>query len=170
MATTLSTKLDATLSWTYRNIESGSGRTITDDNSVSLVQTLANGSLINQADIIYRTQATVNDAANTDIDLAGSLSDAFGNTLTFSLIKGIWISNKNTTAAENLDVGGGSNTFDSWLGATGDVITVGPGGVFCLWNPSLAGYAVTATTGDILRLTGEGGNITYDLVLVGVSA
>jgi hypothetical protein len=169
MATSLISKVDVTFDWNYREIDSASGRTITDKNSLASIQSLADGSLINQADILWSDQRTVNDAANDDLDLAGGLTDAFGNTLTFSLVKGIYVRNRNTTAAENLDIGGGSNTFNTWLGSDGDIVTVGPNGVFMIWNPSLAGYAVTASTGDILRLTGEGGNITYDIAIIGVS-
>lgn len=170
MATNLSVSLDASLSWNYRDIDAASGYTITDNNSVNTRDSLVNGTVIDAADIIWRDQRTVNDAANDDLDLAGGLTDAFGNTLTFVKIKGIYIKNRNTTAGESLDVGGGTNTFNTWLGADGDIITIGPNGLFMLWNPSLAGYAVTAGTGDVLRLTGSGGNITYDIVLLGTSA
>ena len=170
MAKTLRTKLDFSLEWTYSNTDADSGRAIVDGNSISLIKSMGSGTTAGLADLKWDDRRTVNDAANDDLDLAASLTDSFGASLTFVKIKGIAVYNRNTTAGHNLVIGGGSNTFSSWLGATGDTITVGPEGLFVLWNPSLAGYAVTAGTGDILRLTGSGGNIVYDIAIIGTSA
>lgn len=169
MATTLQTTVDAFIKWTFED-DDGSGRVVYDENSLGLNQTLLDGALIDQADVVFSDRRTVSNAANDDLDLAGGLTDSFGNTITFSLVKFILVRNTNTTAAENLDIGGGSNAFASIFGASGDIVTVGPGGLFAIGSPSLAGYAVTAGTGDILRLTGEGGDIVYDIVIVGVKA
>lgn len=170
MATNLRTTLNVAMNWLYRNIDSDSGRETRDSNSISIVDVLENGVVIDTADKIWYDRRTVNDAADDDLDLAGGVTDAFGNALTFAKIKAILVHNRNTTAAENLLVGGGSAPIVSHLGAGGDIVRVGPGGVFLLWNPSLAAYAVTATTADILRLTGSGGDITYDIAVVGTSS
>ena len=170
LATNLRTKLNVSLEWLYRNIDSVSSREVRDSNSISLVDVLENGTVIDTADKVWTSRATVNDAATTSLDLAGGVTDAFGNALTFVKVKAIAIMNRNTTAGHNLVVGGNANAFASWLGAANDKVTVGPGGFLLLWNPSLAGYAVTAATGDILDLTGSGGNIVYDIAIVGTSA
>lgn len=170
MATTLTAKLDCQFSWKFIDTDAASGAQIVDSNSVSIVDSLANGTVINTVNRKWSDRRTVNDAANDDLDLAGGLTDPFGNAITFAKVCGLIVHNRNTTAGENLVVGGGSNPWITWLGATGDQVVVAPDGVLLLWNPSLAGYAVTASTGDILRLTGSGGNITYDIALIGRSA
>lgn len=138
------------------------GKTISDS--------LANGTGLDQADQFYMVSGTVAAGTPVDIDLAGSLSNAFGSTVTFARLKGIVIQNKTTTAGAILQVGAGSNPITSpWL-ASGDGVNVGPDGVFMLWNPSAAGYAVTATSADILRLTSASGTISYELYLIGASA
>lgn len=170
MAKTLRTKMDLGFEWTYTNTDADSGRSVTDSNAISVIKTLSSGVAIDNADLQWNDRRTVNDAANDDLDLAGGLTDAFGATLTFAKIKGIVVYNRNTTAGHMLHIGGGSNTFNTFLGADGDIIKVGPDGLFVIWNPSLAGYAVTASTGDILRLSGSGGDITYDIAIIGTSA
>ena len=171
MATNLRTQLSVSLSWLFRNIDSDSGRTVTDAASMTLNQSLADGLVLNSADLLWHDRRTVNDSSDDDLDLAGVLSTSFGSTATFAKVKGIYIANLNTEAGDNLVVGGdGSAGFTSWLGDPSDKVVIGPGGLLLLWNPSLAGYAVTATTADILRLTGSGGNITYDIALVGTTA
>lgn len=158
------------MGWLYRNIDSDSGRETKDQNSISVTDVLENGVVIDTADKIWYDRRTVNDGANDDLDLAGGITDAFGNALTLVKVKAICVTNRNTTAAENLVIGGGSNPLVNWVSAGGNAVVVRPGGVFLLWNPSLAGYGVTATTGDILRLSGSGGNITYDIAIVGTSS
>lgn len=170
MATSLTTKLNLDFSWKFISTDATSSRQIVDANSINVFDTLTNGTVIDTADLKWDDRRTVNSGADDDIDLAGVLTDPFGTTITFAKICGIIIRNRNTTAGEILHVGGGSATFHTFLGATGDLIKIGPDGVFCLWNPSLAGYAVTATTADILRLSGVGGDITYDICLIGRSA
>ena len=172
MATTLTTSFDMALEWVYKSdLDAGSsGRKAVDSNTINYRDSLANGTGANAAEHVYSVRATLTDAANTDYDLSGSLTDAFGNTLSFTVVRGIFLRNRNTASGENLVLGGGTNAFDTFFSATGDSIILGPNAMFCLWNPSDTSYAVTAGTGDILRVTASGGNITYDLVIVGASA
>jgi hypothetical protein len=93
-----------------------------------------------------------------------------GATLTFTKIKAILVK-----AAEgntnNVVVGGAAS--NGWVGPFGDVsdtVAVKPGGTLLLVAPNAAGYAVTAGTGDILKVanSGAGTGVTYDIVIVGV--
>lgn len=170
MATNLRTTLSVSLSWLFRNLDD-SGRVITDQNSITVNDSLENGTVLDTADLLWWDRRTVNDTVDDDLDLAGVLETSFGGAATFVKVKGIFVTNRNTAAGENLIIGGdGAAGFTSWLGAATDTVVIGPNGLLLLWNPSLAGYAVTATTGDILRLTGSGGDITYDIALVGTTA
>lgn len=170
MAKTLTAELVAKIGWLYQDeLDLGN---VLDVNSLEVTDELASGTAVDQADLIFHDRRTLTASANDDIDLAGSLVDAFGDTLTFAKIKGILIRNRSTTVGDILNIGGGSANFINWIAAAGDIVKLGPGGVFLLWNPSTAGYAVTATTADILRITEAGGanSVDYDIVLIGTSA
>lgn len=174
MTTSLSTTVKLVLSWIHKNaLDLGE---VKDANSLVLEDTLADGIALDEADAIWHDRRTLAAGANDDLDLAGALADAFGKTLTFARIKAIAIQNRTATAGVNLEIGGGddgagNNAFASWLGDASDKLQVGPEGGLLLWNPSLAAYAVTAGTGDILRIHNASGSDSaeYDIVLVGAS-
>lgn len=130
---------------------------------------LANGNLANQANQVFSDQRTLTGSTSEELDLAGSLLDAFGNTITFTKIKAIIIS----AAAANggdIEVGGSAtNGFNDWVGAVGDLVKVKPGGAFAIIAPDLNGYAVTAATADLLKINNaDAGSATYDITIVGV--
>lgn len=135
---------------------------------------LANGVAAGQADRIFHDQRTLAAAANEDLDLNGAgLTDAFGAANAFVKIKGLIIA----AAAGNpnpITVGGAAaNGFVSWVGSATDKVSVRPGAVLALFAGAAdaAGYAVTAATADLLRVTaGAGGNHTYDVIVIGTSA
>ena len=132
---------------------------------------LASGTGINQADLIFHDQRTLIASGTEDLDLAGALTDKFGNTITMARIKGIVV----TAAAGNTNnvnvTRPGSNGVPIFL-AAGDGVPVVPGGKFEWWAPSAAGIAVTAGTGDLLTITNSAGStgVTYDVIIVGASA
>lgn len=129
------------------------------------------GTTADAADIVFTDTRTVASATNDDIDLAGVLTNAFGATITAAEIVGIMIKSAraNTTV---LSVGGGTNPWITMFLATGDGIKVFPGGVFVNFAPDASGLgAVTAGTGDILRIANaSGAAATYDIVILARSA
>lgn len=131
---------------------------------------LLNGSGANQANQIFTDQRTLGISANEELDLAGGLTDAFGNAITFTKIKAIIVS----AAAGNggdIQVGGSAtNGFNDWVGAVGDLVAVKPGGAFAVVAPDVNGYAVTAGTGDLLKIANTDGAAsgTYDITIIGV--
>lgn len=138
--------------------------------SLDLSDELTTGTgAIDTADKKFSDRRTL--AATTEnIDLAGSLVDAFGNTITFARIKCIVIRNRSVTPGENLIIGGAaSNTFLLFADAT-DKDSIGPGGIRLYWEPSAAAKPVTASTGDILKVDSGAATITYDIVIIGSSA
>ena len=137
-----------------------------------ITNALTNGVGLNQVDLLWSDTRTLDASTSEDIDLAGVLTDAaFGTTLTFARIKAILIYNK-LAANKRLSIGGAaSNAFVNWVGDASDVINVDPGGTFLLINPTATGYAVTASTGDILKITNaSGGATTYDIFILGASS
>lgn len=135
---------------------------------------LASGTGAGQADLLFSDTRTVNASSNDDLDLAGSLTNAFGATLTFARIKALIV----TAAAGNTNnvlVGGdATNTFLTWVGAEADNVILRPGACLALFAgvADATGYAVTAGTGDLLRISnsGAGTSVTYDIVILGASA
>lgn len=166
MATTLSGNIGVTLAFDYQKIDDFNN--VLDSPSFSYAFALVDGTGAGQAQKFFRDRRTVTTGANDDLDLSGTLTDAFGETLAFTAIKGILIYSvpENST---NLTVGLSSAPFVSWLGGTTPTLgPIIPGGMFFLYRPDAAGYAVTATTADILRITNAAGaSATYEIILVG---
>lgn len=127
-----------------------------------------------QADRIFHDTRTLAASASEDLDLVGTLLDAFGTAITMVKLKAIIVS----AAAANVNnvlVGGVAAGVASFLSpaATG-IVTVRPGALFamCAGQADSVGYAVTATTADLLHIanSGAGTSVTYDVIVIGTSA
>lgn len=131
-------------------------------------QTFANGTGASQANQIWTDSREISGSGNDDLDMATSLTNAFGTTLTFTSIKGIIISAASANGG-NIEVGAeGTNPFASFFGDATDQLVIAPGGFFGLVNPAADGYAVTAGTGDILRIANtDGSAVNYDIMIIG---
>jgi len=167
MATSLTTNMELTLRWLYTNALDLS--TPTDNVRLSFDDELTNGTgAIDTADKVWSDTRTL--AATTEtLDLAGGLTDAFGAALTFARIKMVFIHNTATTVGYNLTIGGGSNPF-LMLADASDKYAIGPNGRFLIWEPSAAGKAVTASTGDLLLVDSGANSVTYKIIIVGSTA
>ncbi len=122
-----------------------------------------------QADLMYAATRTLATGATDNLDLSGVLTDPLGTVIAAVEIVAILIraAAGNTTI---LTVGNGTNPFVGPFGAGAQTVAVPPGGAFQAVNPQ-AGWAVTAGTGDILRITNaSGASATYDIVILGRSA
>ena len=130
------------------------------------------------------TLATVSD----QLDLAGGLTDRFGNTLTFAEIKALMVVNRGVvagdaddetatvTSGEDILVGGvGSNAWASLFNGDVDAkVLVRSGGALLLCAP-YDGYSVSPGTADILEIehngsAASGGDISYDIAIWGVQS
>ena len=135
---------------------------------LSWTDELADGTGTDQADLLWYDSRTAN-AAVDDLDLAGSLTDAFGNTLTFVEVRGLYIRNKDS--ANPLAIGAAAaNPVASIFSDTSDEIIVRAGGVLFLWSPLNGGYTIGAGASDILRIDPGANSIDYDIVIIGTSA
>lgn len=146
--------------------------------SVPLLKTYAtalqSGTGAGQADKIFHDTRTLTASSTEDLDLAGVLLDAFGSAITFVKIKALIIS----AAAGNTNnvlVGGVAAGLSSIIvpQATG-IVTVRPGATFAVFAGAAdaTGYAVTATTADLLHVANSAGStsVTYDIIVIGTSA
>ncbi|MET7933489.1 hypothetical protein [Streptomyces sp. NPDC005322] len=136
--------------------------------------TLTSGTAAGQADRVFSDRRTLAASATEDLDLAGVLLDAFGAAISFARIKGLIVSAA-AANTNNVIVGNAtSNGFVSWVGGAAHTVTVRPGATLALFagQADATGYAVTAGTGDLLKVanSGAGSSVTYDIVLIGASA
>lgn len=147
------------------------------------VLNLTNGVNDGQIDRLYYKQETGMPASTVNsYDLAGSLTDAEGTTITFAEVCLLFVRNRRTTALAYLDVGphatAGFGRLASSKGfwpadAAADADQgniVGPGSFMLLYDK--VGVPVTATTIDILRITTSGvsgSTNAWDLLILGRS-
>ena len=126
----------------------------------------------------YIRESGIAASTTTSYDLAGSLTDTEGTTITFAEIACIAVVNRRTTALAWLAVGpGASNGFGLiagnkgfWTG-TGVSSIVGPDSFMCLYDE--VGVPVVAGTGDVLGIVTSGvsgSTNSYDLIILGRSA
>lgn len=143
---------------------------------VSKIIALANGTSAGQADILWCDQRTVASASNDDLDLSGSLTDAFGATVAAAELVALIVINEPSSGAANttdLTIGVGSNPVTGFLGGTNPTIgPIKPGAFVFLGSSGAAGLgAVTAGTGDILRIANSSGaSATYQIAILARSA
>lgn len=135
--------------------------------------TLANGVAAGQADRVFADTRTLAASASEDLDLAGTLLDPLGAALTFARVKALIVraapGNTNNVVIGNA----ASNAWAALLGATGTAV-LRPGAALAVvaGTSDANGYAVTASTGDLLKVANSGGvtPVTYDIVVIGASA
>ena len=125
-----------------------------------------------QMDMLYVDQRTLAASATEDLDLAGGVTDSFGNTLTFTDVRMICVKASADNTNDVVVGGAASNAFVNWVADATDKINVKPGGTLLLVSPNDPSYAVTAGTGDLLRIGngGAGTSVTYDIYIGGASA
>jgi hypothetical protein len=134
---------------------------------------LESGTTINKADKRWISAArSLGASTSENLDLAGSLTDQFGATITFARIKLLIVQLITATAGYTLEVGGAaSNAASTFFGDATDKLIIRGGGFGILYAPDATAYAITAGTGDILKVNNpNAAGITYNIELVGASA
>lgn len=152
---------DSTLCITTDQVTSGS------NSFPTLTRTISDGTGAGQCNKWYRSYRTLTAGSADNLDLAGSLLDPFGNTLTFTGIKYIAIALVAASAngTNKLTVGNGTNPFVGPFSASG---TIDVYDALELYHPGASGWAVTAGTGDILKVNNGGASsITYCILIAG---
>ncbi|MFF3398247.1 hypothetical protein ACFYW6_07010 [Streptomyces sp. NPDC002659] len=133
---------------------------------------LDTGTAAGKADLRFTDTRTLAASATEDLDLAGSLLDAFGAALTFVRVKGIFISAA-AANTNNVVIGAAANPWIGLLNATG-TITLRPGASVGATSgvADATCMAVTAGTGDLLKVLNSAGgtSVSYDIVIIGASA
>lgn len=135
---------------------------------------LADGTTAGRADRLWSDRRTIAASGTDSLDLAASLTDAFGATITFAKVKLLYVEASASNSNNVLVGGAASNGFITPFADATDKLLLRPGAGVVLWTGSAdaTGYAVTASTGDILAIgnSGAGTSVTYDIAIVGTSA
>lgn len=129
-----------------------------------------NGTGAGQANRVWADERTLAASATEDLDLSGTLVDAFGATITLQKVKGLIVA-ASAANTNNVVIGGASAT--QWVGPFGaatHTLAIKPGGLVALFAPDAAGYPVTSST-DLLKVanSGSGTGVTYQIVVVGTN-
>jgi hypothetical protein len=132
----------------------------------------SSGTGVNAADMLWHDRRTLSASATENLDLAGGLTNAFGDAQTFARVRLLYVAASSANTNNVLVGGDATSTFLTWVVAENDAVVVRPGGFMMLAAPDATAYAVTATTGDLLTITNSAGStsVTYDIVIIGASA
>lgn len=138
--------------------------------SIGRQLSFADGDGAGEADRIWTDRRTIAASGTDSIDLAGDLVDPFGQTITFAKLKGLLVA-ASPANTNNVLVGRPASNAVPLFSAEAS-IPVKPGGVFVWLDPSAAGIAVTADTGDVIELGNSSGGtgVTYDIAIIGAAA
>lgn len=168
MPNTLQTELTVILATVFTGVNDLS--TPSDRMNLDLSDVLDNGTGLDQADLPWADSRTLAGVTSENLDLAGLLTNSYGATITFARIKCLILKLKTLTAGYKLEYGGAAaNAFPLFKDPT-DVGIVRAGGFDIKWVPDLTAFAVTAGTGDILKINNPNANpVDYDIVLIGAS-
>jgi hypothetical protein len=171
MTTTLTSRIHAGIEGAYQAPSAFSTQLdIESFNKQSLQPiSLDTGTGANQCDTMFCNERTLAASASENLDLAGTLTDALGNLLTFGHVKGIEIE-ADAGNTNSVVIGAtASNAFVGPFGASGNTWTLGPGDRLVAY--SKAGWAVTPSTGDLLKVanSGAGTSVKYRITLIGTS-
>ncbi len=145
---------------------------LVDDRIVSYLKRFTDGNAINKAETVAIISDSVTASGTDSHDLSGgSITDAGGNAITFTKLKGLMLINNSTTAGDILELGGNANAVPLFNGAD-NAIKVGPGGFVAWSDPSAAGVAVTNSSADTLDVSevGTSNTVSYTLVLWGTDS
>lgn len=134
-----------------------------------LALALTDGSGANQATNVFSDTRTLAASASESLDLAGSLTNAFGQVISFTKVRALMIFASASNTNDVVVGGAGANGFFSMFGAAAHTAKVKPGGSLIITAPDVNGLAVVAGTADLLQIAnGAGGSgVTYDVIVIG---
>lgn len=137
----------------------------------SFALTFSDGTAASQADRIFKDTRTLSASATEDLDLSGSLTNIYGDTMAFADVRMVLIT-ADSANTNNVNVTRpAANGLPIFLAAS-DGVAVRPGGAFLYVAQDTTAIPVTASTGDLLTLTNSAGStpVTYSITIIGASA
>lgn len=168
----MSLTFDLTITGTLTAAPSGeisgaTSRVQTGSNGFDAIsETYTFGTGDNNAKEWYSGERTLSATTGESLDLAGGLTSPLGATITFTKIKELYIEIDAPDGTKSLRVGpqAVSNALVLPFADASDYLTI----YDKIWISNPYGYAVTASTADLLRIYNPGASsITYRLFVVG---
>lgn len=139
--------------------------------TISQVKSIANGTGLNAANLIYVDSFSIAASGTLNIDLTGgTILDPLGNVAIFTKVKEILLI-ADSTNVNDVIFGNGTNPFAGPLSAATTTITVKPGNKFQVSNYSAAGWTVGVDSADIIKLvnSSSGTAVTGIIAIAGLS-
>lgn len=132
-------------------------------------QAFSDGSGNDQATKIFGDTRSLLASATENLDLAGVLTDAFGQIITFTAIKVLAIFAKETNVNDIVLGNAAATTWIGPFGAATHTVAIRPGGCAIFVAPN-TGWAVAAGSTDFLKVLngGAGSGVDYDIVALGI--
>jgi hypothetical protein len=163
-----------TVSGTVNTTRAGTLATASSLVNIAEILTLAYGSSTGQENEVFSSRRTLAGGANETLDLAGVLTNDYGQTITFAKIKAIMIANrsdrKSSPTDASMTIGNATAPFIGPFDDGTATVTLEAGDVFfCTCRG--AGWTVTGTTADGLKIVNNDGTdgLEYDIVIIGTS-
>jgi hypothetical protein len=173
---TVSAALRATLT---NDIDGGTNNVSWAGGVTQSLGSFINGTAANQANRIWQDQGRpITSGANEDLNVysyagidigGGAGNDALGQAMALIEIVALLIYNQ-TGSAGNLLIGGQgtANAWTSWISSNAATLgPVKPGGLFQLGMPGQPAMAVGNANNNLLRVAASGGNVTYNIFILG---
>lgn len=168
MSKTLISAIHAELGWTWRDTVGQT--TIVNSNRLRSLDDLADGTGVDQADVVWHVEQQTLAAANSiTLELDSLAQSVFGNTISLSLatVKAILVVNTSSTGGYLLIGGAAADEWHELFAASGDKVKVMSGGKLLLANPG-GGWSVAAGSTD-LKIEAISAEVTYDIAILGTS-
>ena len=131
---------------------------------------IAAGTAAGKADLMFADRRTIAASGTDVLDLAGTLADPFGVVLTFLHVKVIYVEADCGNTNNVVISPGATNPFNGPFAGTTPSIAIPPCSVALLTHEG-AGWAVTASTGDLFKVanSGSGTSVIYKVLIIGAS-
>lgn len=171
MATSLTiSSIRTGVSWTYTNTLTPSDTTNTG--SLNFSDNLSNGTAVDTADLMYSAEATITAGGTLNLDLAGSLTNFFGTTLTFARVKLFYLKFSSDNTASGVTIGNHAAPALLWFGAAAHTEHVEKTGFSFHYRADATGWPITATTADGIKIVNADGSNSakIQILIVGCSA
>ena len=144
-------------------------------------QSLTDGTGAGKADIAYHDAGTIAGSGAVALDIAGGVTDAFGDTVAITKLKGVIVRNisDDTTAGHStvatdavIEFGGtGANGITTFFTVGTSGAYVRAGGAVAAVAADATGYAVTAGSADTIHIkNGSTSPAAYQIMVIGASA
>jgi hypothetical protein len=170
MSESLSVEIKASLAWLWE--ESLELSTLVDSSKLEVPTAFAAGDGLGEADQIWHATRTIAASSNDDLDLTALVQSIHGQSVSlgFASLKAILIHNTSEEESLVIDSSVSNSIKTPFNGSATSKLEVPASSPVLLVN-KLAGWAVTAGTGDILRIgNASAEEIEYKIVIVGTAA